>query len=118
MAAILYGVVGVFVLLCLWFSAAYVVPVANRMFGLIWEDPTEKQRREALARLRELHIGGDVPAETAALMAAKELNTTEEELFRVLGTFSASDLQGLITGRRSGFSIALARMNRALKRRN
>ena len=118
MGILLFGVAGAITLVCLWFAAVYVVPVVNNGFSCIWEDPIQKQRKEGILRLKELHINGEVPEETAVLMAAKELNTTEEELLKVLGTFSARDLRGVITGKKSGLDVVMSRVDRALKRRD
>lgn len=95
----------------------YGIPAANRFFDLIWEDPSKRQQAAIARRLKELHVDGDVPAETAILMAAKERNVTEDELKDVAGMFGTSDIVGMLTGKRSPVSAFLSGIDKAMKRR-
>lgn len=98
-------------------SVIYLVPFFNRLFGLVWEDPSERQRKEVLARLKELHVDGHLPEEVTVLLAAKEFNATEDELMKLVGMMSASDMKAVLSGRKSLLGVVLHGIETAVKRR-
>ena len=94
-------IVGLFFLPFAIFAMVVLIPPINAMFALIWEDPRERQRRMVLKRLKELHVDGNVPAETAVLMASQEISATEADLRAAAGLFSASEIKSVLRGERS-----------------
>ena len=96
-------------------SVVYIIPYTNKLFGLIWTDPREENRRKIIKRIKELTIDGDVPEETAVLMAAKEQNIDEENLMEVLGVMSPSEVRGLFTGKRGMIQAFTSALDNALK---
>lgn len=94
----------------------YLVPVCNRLFSLIWEDPTERQRKQVARRLKELHINGDIPEETAVLLAAKEFNVVEQNLLDVADIVSPADVKAFLTGKKSAIGIIASSLSDGLRR--
>ena len=82
-------------------ALVYLLPITNKAFALIWEDPTERQQREILKRLQEHHVDGGVPEETAVLMTAAEMSTTEANLLQAAKLFSPADAAAVLTGKRN-----------------
>lgn len=107
-------VVGVFLLPFVIFAMVVLIPPINAMFALIWEDPRERQRHMVLKRLKELHVDGDVPAETAVLMASQENNITEEQLKAAVGMFSASEIKSVLLGQRSLSRVVIDTMQKTI----
>ena len=99
------------------YAISHGVPIVNRILSVVWEDPTVRQRAVIARRLKELHVDGTIPEETAVLLAAKEFNATEDELMRVAGMFNAGDLMGMLTGKRQPMGVLLNGIEKALKRR-
>lgn len=117
LVAILLLVILLPLALLAWWAVAVVAPFLNEnVFGLIWRDPTERQRVEVLRRLQELHLDGGVPDETAVLMAAKERLSTERDLIQVAGAFSLSDLMGVLSGRRGFVGTLFGAADRTLRK--
>lgn len=107
------------VLFCLplmWIGLIYVLPVTNKMFSLLWEDPQERQRRKILKRLKELCVDGTIPEETAVLLASAERQSSEEHLLDVIGALSSSDVRGVLLGKRSALGVLTHELERAVKR--
>lgn len=100
-----------------YFGLAVLMPWVNSLFSLVWEDPSDKQRRLILRRLKELHIDGEVPAASAVLMTAREFHTTEYRLLGVLGVGDSSEVPALLRGRRDGLGGLLHAINSALTRK-
>lgn len=98
-------------------SVMYVMPATNSLFGLIWQDPTDRQRAAVARRLKELHVDGHVPNETAVLMAAKEHNATEQEIMGLLDMASPEDLMGVLTGKRTFFGTVVGKITKSLRRK-
>lgn len=96
MAVVMAGglVVGVLALI-------YIAPVFNKWLSYVWEDPSEKQRLELVKRIKELHVDGNVPAETSVLMASKEMGADEAATLKMLGKLSPSDIKAVLTGRKT-----------------
>jgi hypothetical protein len=116
---IMIALLGVLVFLTaasMWIAVVYLTPVTNRILGLIWEDPTERRRKKILKRLRELHVDGNIPEETAVLMAAKEYNASEQAILDVVGAVDARDVAKLVTGRMSPLGFLLHGFDRALRK--
>ncbi len=86
-------------------AMAYLTPWFNRFFSLIWEDPSERERRKILKRLKELHVDGNVPEETAALMVSSEFNTSVENVLEAVGVLTVGELKGILTGKRGALGI-------------
>lgn len=85
------------------FALTQVAPWMNRvLFDHIWEDPSQRQRKAILARVRELTASGEIQSNTALLMVAKEFRSTDEETLWVSRALDAEDLARLATGRRHG----------------
>lgn len=95
---IVFGIAGLL-------AMAFLTPVFNRFFSLLWEDPTERERRKILKRLQELHVDGNVPEETAVLMASSEFHTSVENVLEAVGVLSIGEVKGILTGRRGGLGI-------------
>lgn len=100
-----------------WKAIDKGIPFFNRILSFVWEDPCDRQRAIVLKRLKELHVDGNVPEETAYLMAAKELNTTEDELKEAIGVVGSSNLMGLLMGKKNMFGVILDGINKNLKRK-
>lgn len=109
-------VVLVFCLGLMYLSVIYVLPVTNRLFSLIWEDPTERQRKKILKRIKELYVDGNIPEETAILMAAKEYNTTEREVLETIGAVSVGDVVKMATGKMSPLGYFFDGLERNFKK--
>lgn len=77
----------------------------NRLFAFVWEDPTDLLRRKILHRLRQIHIEGSVPDETAVLMVASEFHTTEHEVLDTVGVLSAGEIKDIFTEQRGLLGI-------------
>ena len=88
-----------FVLFLIWLfvdvALFRMAPWLNKnFFSKIWREETRPVvAREVIDRLKELCVDGDVPAETAVLMAAQENDVSEETM---LAAFNADDAQELI----------------------
>jgi hypothetical protein len=94
------------------------VPFFNRLSSFLWQDPSERQKAIVLKRLKELHVDGNVPEEMSYLMAAKELNTTEQELKAIVGSVGAPNLVGLLTGRKTLMGVFIDSINKNLRKKN
>ena len=72
-----------------------LAPWLNKeVFSKIWSEESKPMiAREAIDRIKELCIDGDVPAETAVLMASKEHGLDERQL---LSNFDVADAKELI----------------------
>jgi len=64
----------------------------------IWKDPAAKDRTKVVKRVRELCVDGSVPNETSILIAAKELNMTEEHIRDALEGLSPQMMKTLAKG--------------------
>lgn len=89
------------------FAVHYVIPITNRFFALIWEDPTEVQRKEVMRRLKELHVDGHIPEEAAVLLASKEYNSSERDLLNLTRMVKPAQLRAMLNGRKNIFQIVL-----------
>jgi len=98
-------------------AAIYLVPWFDRMFSKIWEDPSQKERRQALARLNELYVDGHVPEEVAVMMASAEMNTSEDRLMKLTNMISPADLKAVLTGRKTMAGVLLARIEKSIGKR-
>jgi hypothetical protein len=109
------------VLIILWpltkFAIEHGVPFFNWLSSFVWQDPSDRQRAIVMKRLKELHVDGNVPEESAFLLAAKELNTTEEELKQAVGRVGATSLMGVLTGKKTMLGVFFDELNRSLKRK-
>jgi hypothetical protein len=115
MAPMLFGVL--FGILALLFSIEYVFPIVNKCMSYIWAEPS-KQRVAIANRLKELYVDGDVPDETAVIIAAAESGASEEELLSLFDNMSASDIRTLVSGDARGLMGGIqARVFNALKNR-
>lgn len=104
-------------LVCLALLAViFLIPFFNRGFSLIWSDPSERQRKEALARLNELYVDGQVPEEVAVLLASKERNATEEELMNLVGMVGTSDMKAVLTGKKTLLGVMLNEIESVVKK--
>ena len=71
-------------------------PWVNESFSKIWaEEERPIIKRDTQERLQELFLDGDVPEETAVLMAAKEQNMEEEELLAMFNAVNARNLANI-----------------------
>jgi hypothetical protein len=104
-----------FLFIGIW-ALVYLLPVTNKLFSMIWMDPTERQRQEILVRLKEHHVDGGVPEETAVLMAAKEFSTTEKNLLKAAELFSAADVKALLTGKRNVLDVGLGHVVKHMRK--
>lgn len=85
-----------FVVWLLWgIGQKQLLPWLNRnIYSRIWsEEPRPVVTREAIERIKELCVTGDVPEDTAILIAAKEYNVSEHEF---LAAFDANDAAELV----------------------
>lgn len=96
------------------FSLVVLVPICNKFFALIWEDPTERQRQVVIKRIKE-HVLDDVPEQTAVMMTAAEMNTTEANLLKAAELFSAADAKAIITGKRGIAGIMIGKMAKHMR---
>jgi hypothetical protein len=96
-------------------SFMYLIPPCNKLFSFIWEDPISRQQREVVKRLKELHIDGHIPEETAVVMASKEFNTSEQELMEAAQMLRPSDIRGILTGQKSLFRIVFDSMDDVIR---
>ena len=85
------------------FALIYVVPIVNRALSCIWEDPTEQERKMVLKRLKELHVDGNIPEETAVVIASAERNVPAENVKELVGMMGSRNLMGVLSGKKSLF---------------
>jgi hypothetical protein len=78
-------------LMTVWFMAKYVCPRTNKFFALIWNERDDEKLAVA-ARIKELYVDGDVPEETALMMAAAESGQSKESILNAFDAVDASDL--------------------------
>jgi biopolymer transport protein ExbB/TolQ len=112
---VLMLLLGVIVFAIIGWSIHYLVPITNRFFSLIWQDPSEKQRALILKRLKELMINHEVPEETAVLMAAKEFNATENEFLEALQVMKASEIKSMLQGKPAVLNQLLSGIDKKLR---
>lgn len=101
----------------LYVGCVYVMPLTNALFAKIWEDPSDRQRKRVLRRLKELHVDNGMPVHSAILTASREFHVTEYRLLAVLGVADDGDIPALLCGRRDGIGGFLYAISQALKRR-
>jgi len=89
------------ILLALLIGEFIIGPWLNKhFFSFIWsEEEKPIIKREVQERLEDLFVDGDVPDETALVMAAKEANMDEQELLNMFNAVSPKDLKRIMTGR-------------------
>ena len=104
----------IFMPVTIW-AVIYLTPAVNKMFSYIWEDPSNKQRQIIANRIKELHVDGNVPEETAVMLAGQELNVDEQQILDELGAMRPSDLRGIVTGNKSWFKMIMDNMGRSLQ---
>ena len=85
-----------------------ILPWCNKhVFSRIWSEERPVVAREAIDRIKELCIDGDIPEETAVLMAAQEQNLTEQEMLVAFSAKDAKELVAILTNKKSGFANLL-----------
>lgn len=107
--------IGVPALLVTCWCVFHVLPLSNRLFGLIWEDPSERQRNAAAARLKDLHVDGEIPSETAVLLTSKEMNTDEQEILELMKIGAASEVKNALTGNQGFLGRIASELERTFK---
>lgn len=86
----------------LW-MAHKLSPWTERMMNRIWQDPTYSMQVKVARRVKELCVDGDVPAETATMMIARENNLIEEQVREMMRTTVANPaILRLAFGSRAG----------------
>ncbi len=87
--------VAAFLVWLIWKGQVVFVPWLNRhIFSKVWhEEDRAPVARETVERIKELCVDGDVPEETAVVMAARESGLSEEQL---LNHFDAKDAEELV----------------------
>lgn len=80
------------------YVAMVMAPLVNKLMSLIWQDPSERYRARAIARIKELCVDGNVPDEAALLMAAKEMDISEEMFKEALDGLTPSTLRAIAKG--------------------
>lgn len=81
-------------------STLWITPKTNEMFSEIWsEEEHPKIKRETQERLNDLFVDGDIPAETALVIAAREESIEEKELLAMFGALDAKDLKAILRAR-------------------
>jgi hypothetical protein len=85
----------------------YTCPWANKFFSMIYNE-NHTDRMEVVQRIKDLYVDGDVPAESALLMAATESGKSEKEILNAFGAMNAIDLMDRIKGNPRG-ALALLR---------
>lgn len=108
--------IGIPALVVTCWCVIHVLPLSNHLFGLIWEDPTERQRNAAAKRLKDLHVDGEIPSETAVLLTSKEMNTDEQEILGLMKIAAASQVKAALTGNQGFFGRMTSEIERAFKR--
>lgn len=106
---------GAFILACAIFSIMYLVPIFNRLFSYIWEDNSDRQRAEALKRLKDLYVDGELPEEVAVLLASSEMSATEKEFRKMVDVMGPADLTALVTGKKSALRIVADAFKKTLR---
>lgn len=106
---------GAFILACAIFSIIYLVPIFNRLFSYIWEDGSDRQRAEALKRLKELYVDGEIPEEVAVLLASNEISATEKEFRKMVDVMGPDDLTALVTGKKSTLRVVTDAFKKSLR---
>lgn len=79
-------------------TAMFVGPYVQKLMGLIWKDPTSRNRARVAKRVKELCADGDVPDETAVLMASQEMNLTEQHIKDALDGLTPQAIRALAKG--------------------
>lgn len=99
----------------LWVASKVANPV-DKLFSLIWTDPTEQNRNKVRSRIKELCVDGDIPSETAILLASQEMGMTEKSLREALGNMTPQVMKAIAKG--DSLSVLLKACLKASKKMN
>ena len=96
--SVLFGALLLFFLFYGVKMALAASPYIQKLMSFVWQDPMVRYRAQAVKRIKELCVDGDVPDETAILMAAKELDMTEEQLVEALNGLTPQVMKAMSKG--------------------
>ena|SRR3990172_4433157 len=92
----------------IYVSTKIIAPITNRIFASIWND-NEVVSADTIKRIKELYMDGEVPIETAVMMASTETGVDRGEILKALGASSPNDVAHIMRGGRASFLFRLAR---------
>ena len=97
-----------------------LAPWLNKeVFSRIWsEEDRPMVAREAIDRIKELCIDGNVPEETAILMAAKEHGLNERQLLNSFSADDAKDLIRILSGKKPNYLALMTKKVGNVSRQN
>jgi hypothetical protein len=99
MPVLMIAFVGLAAAAGLWFALRFLARPLDWFFGLIWRPRSPGDRAEIARRVKELCEVGNVPEETAVMLAAREHEITEKELLDSMDAVSPAQLRAMLTGR-------------------
>jgi hypothetical protein len=106
---------GIFIAL-LYFTFSTIAPALNRMFAMVWSEDTQI-KSEAVDRIKELYVNGELPEESALLMASVETGESESNILAAFNAMDAEDLAKIIRGKPRSMPLrALSVMESVMKR--
>lgn len=98
------------------FAAAVCAPFWDRLFSVIWTDPTEREREEVRSRLLELHVKTGLPPAAATMLATQEFHAKDEDqLLTAAQLLGTAGIKRLASGQKSIWDFGFGLTN-ALRR--
>lgn len=87
----------------------YLCPFTNRFFALIWREP-DIEKNDIAERIKALYVDGDVPEETALMMASVESGQSKESILGAFNAANAIDLANIIKKKPREFNTILSQL--------
>ena len=106
---ILLAVVAVFVYGCGYVAFVYLMPPINKLFSLIWEDPSQRQENEALNRIHELGEANGLTESATEVIVSTEMGVSQDQLRKLLSAYGEN---GLISNANSKLGRALRKLRK------
>lgn len=97
------------VLATVYLMVKYVCPFTNRFFAMVWNE-RDDDKQAVLEKIQKLYVDGDVPEETALMMASTESGQSRESILNAFNTTSAVDLANIIRKRSRNAMLVISQL--------
>ena len=112
--------IGFLIWLFVGVSEQKMIPWLNKhFFSRIWQEETRPLvAREVIDRIKELCVDGDIPEETAVMIAAKEHDVSEATMLEAFNAEDAKELVRILSSKKPNFFPMIMKKVLANDRKN